>query len=89
MITDIDGSTYAVDFRRHVMINLEAEGFDTSRLKYQKIQYTQKKTDTPAHKGRSFRPLGDAGAGRGENREWEVGYKGDYDRIDDESNLKR
>ena len=31
----------------------------------------------------------DVGVGHGEKREWEVGYRGDYDRIDDENNLKR
>lgn len=88
-ITDIDGSLYAVDFRSHVMINLNAEGFDTSRLIYDRNRYNRKNDRASAIKPKSIRPLRDAGAGRGENREWEVGYRGDYDRIDDESNLKR
>ena len=29
------------------------------------------------------------GTRHGQNREWEVGYKGNYDRIDDETTLKR
>ena len=88
-ITDIDGDMYAVDFRSHVMINLNAEGFDTSRLIYDRNRYNRKNHRASTIKPASIRPLRDAGAGRGDNREWEVGYKGDYDRIDDESNLKR
>ena len=36
----------------------------------------------------SIRSLKDAGVGHGENREWEVGCRGNYDRIDDENSLK-
>lgn len=89
-IRNIDGSVYAVDFRRHVLINLEAEGMDIGRLRYRE-KAAGRKHDSPA--GRKLAvmsgPLRDAGAGRGDNREWEVGYKGDYDRIDDDSSLKR
>ncbi|PWL58952.1 MAG: mobilization protein [Bacteroidales bacterium] len=87
--TDGD-NTFAIDFQRHVIINLTDEGFDLSRLQRQpqsqKTKKQQKQKQSPLPR---IRRLRDAGAGHGENREWEVGYKGNYDRIDDASSLKR
>lgn len=83
-------NTFAIDFKRHIIINLTAEGFDLTRLqrqpksRQQPMQQKQKNVAMPR-----VRKLRDAGAGHGENREWEVGYKGNYDKIDDESSLKR
>lgn len=89
-IRDIDGSPYAVDLKGRVLINLESEGFDIRRLQYRKDTLKRKPDDSVPRKGKTgIRPLRDAGAGRGDNREWEVGYKGDYDRIDDEASLRR
>lgn len=88
--TDGD-NTFAIDFNRHIIINLTAEGFDLTRLQYQR-QQTQQQQQKPKPKNKTFprvRTLRDAGVGHGENREWEVGYKGNYDRIDDETTLKR
>lgn len=83
-IVKADGdNTFAIDFDRHIIINLTAEGFDLARLRQQQNQ-KQKSSHLP-----HVRKLRDAGVGRGENREWEVGYKGNYDKIDDGSNLKR
>lgn len=89
-IRDIDGAPYAVDLKAHVLINLASEGFDTRRLQYTKNTHKRKPDDPSLRKGKAgTRPIRDAGAGRGDNREWEVGYKGDYDRIDDDTSLKR
>ncbi|ROT02606.1 mobilization protein [Muribaculaceae bacterium Isolate-007 (NCI)] len=88
--TDGD-NTFAIDFNRHIIINLTSEGFDLTRLQY-KRQQTQQQQQKPKPKKKIFprvRKLRDAGMGHGENREWEVGYKGNYDKIDDGSNLKR
>lgn len=80
-------NTFAIDFNHHIIINLTAEGFDLSRLQRQ-MHKTQNKQQ-PTKKSVRIRPLRDAGSGHGENREWEVGYRGNYDRIDDGSSLKR
>ncbi len=91
-IVKTDGdNTFAIDFNRHIIINLTAEGFDLTRLKYQR-QQPQQQQQKPKQKPKTFprvRKLRDAGVGHGENREWEVGYKGNYDKIDDETSLKR
>ncbi len=88
-IVKTDGdNTFAIDFNRHIIINLTAAGFDLTRLQYQRQQPQQQQKP----KNKTFprvRKLRDAGVGHGENREWEVGYKGNYDRIDDETTLKR
>lgn len=86
--TDGD-NTFAIDFNRHIIINLTAEGFDLTRLQRQQQQKQQQKPKQKATRLPRFRKLRDAGAGHGEKREWEVGYKGNYDQIDDGSNLKR
>lgn len=87
-IVKSDGeSTFAIDFSRHIIINLTTEGFDMSRLQYQK-NYSQKQK-TKQSSVPHIRKLRDAGVGHGANREWEVGCKGDYDKIDDATTLKR
>ena len=85
-------NTYAINFSKRIIINLTEEGFDLSRLRRQypekqqpmKQQQKQKKSHLSG-----IRKLKDAGGGsQSEKREWEVGYKGDYDRIDDGQSLK-
>lgn len=89
-IRDIGGTTYAVDLKGRVLIDLESEGFDIRRLQYRKDTHKRKPDDSMPHMGKvGIRPLRDAGAGRGDNREWEVGCKGDYNRIDDDISMKR
>lgn len=89
-IRDIGGRTYATDLKSHVLIDLEAEGFDMTRIRFRELPSQKKRNEPHANKThRVSGAAGDAGAGRGDNREWEVGYRGDYDRIDDESALKR
>ena len=82
-------NTFAIDFNRHIIINLTAEGFNLSRLQFQRQNAWKQNQPTQRKTPVRIRPLRDVGAGHGENREWEVGYKGNYDRIDDGSRLKR
>ncbi len=89
-IVKTDGdNTFAIDFNRHIIINLTAEGFDLTRLQRLLQQKQQQKAKQKSSYLPRIRKLRDAGVGHGENREWEVGYKGNYDRIDDGTNLKR
>ncbi len=84
--------TFAIDFSRNIIINLSEEGFDLNRLQsirklQPKKQPSKPKKQLIARNGKM--KIRDVDTGRGENREWEVGYKGDYDRIDDSQSLKR
>ncbi len=83
---------FAIDFSSKTIVNLSEAGFDTRKLEYRKYSKHHRKqsTEKPHGKtpGRGIKGLRDAGSGRGENREWEVGYRGDYNRIDDENSLK-
>lgn len=90
-IVKTDGdNTFAIDFNRHIIINLTEEGFDLTRLQRQPRSQKQTKQQKQKHIAMPrIRKLRDAGVGHGENREWEVGYKGNYDRIDDGNGLKR
>lgn len=80
-----------MDFHSKILINLDAEGFDTRKLRYRKPETVKNNTTVKTKTGTvsRIRPMRDAGVGHGEKREWEVGYRGDYDRIDDENNLRR
>lgn len=82
-------NTFAIDFNRHIIINLTTEGFDLTRLQRQSQQKRQKQQPKKQTSAPRIRKLRDAGVGYGEKREWEVGSKGDYDRIDDGTTLKR
>lgn len=86
-------TTYAINFKQHVIIDLDAEGFNAELVKrksrFQKQSQSQK--DISRHK-KPLRDVGlrDAGGGsQSEKREWEVGHNGDYDDIDDGRSLKR
>jgi len=82
-------ATYAIDFHRHIIVNMNAEGFDVKRIQWQRKQAKTSQT----HKTASHLPhtpkFRDAGGGsQSEKREWEVGQKGNYDEIDDGKSLK-
>lgn len=90
-IWNIEGDRYAVDFKSKVLINLDAEGFDMRKIVYKKsekerITYRDR---TNTRQTTRTRFMKDVETGHGEKREWEVGYRGDYDRIDDDNNLRR
>ncbi len=83
---------YAVNFKRHILINLKEEGFDIERLRRKPANQRRTKSINLKSGNMFTRPakLRDAGGGsRSEKREWEVGHKGDYDEIDDGRSLKR
>lgn len=89
-IRDIDGRPYAADLKARVIIDLEAEGFDMTRIRSRELPLQHRRDAPHTHKTLGVsRAVGDAGASRGDNREWEVGYKGEYDRIDDDATMKR
>ena len=86
------GAAYAVNFNRHIVIDLAAEGLDTERPKPRPRKQQPRQTHSTGNGGKKIRIQGlkDSGAGsHAEKREWEVGYKGGYDDIDDGRNLKR
>ena len=92
IIREEAGAAYAVNFKRHIVIDLAAEGLDPERLKPRPRKQQSRQPDSY---GRHIKPirlhgLKDSGAGsHAEKREWEVGGKGGYDDIDDGRNLKR
>lgn len=92
IIREEAGAVYAVNFKRHIVIDLAAEGLDTERLKPRPRKQQAKQTHSTGNGGKKIHIHGlkDSGAGsHAEKREWEVGGKGGYDDIDDGRNLKR
>ena len=92
IIREDGDSTYAINFKRHILINLKEEEFDFERLKRKSINkqspkpLNRKSTKSLARTAK----LRDAGGGsQSEKREWEVGHKGNHDDIDDDRSLKR
>ena len=88
IIREEAGAAYAVNFGRHIVIDLAAEGLDTGRLKSRPRKQQAKQTHSAGNGGKKPRIHGlkDSGAGsHAEKREWEVGGKD----IDDGRNLKR
>lgn len=86
-------AAYAINFKQHIIIGLDAEGFNAELVKrkprFQKQSQSQK--DISRHK-KPLRDVGlrDVGGGsQSEKREWEVGHNGNYDDIDDGRSLKR
>ena len=88
-----DGDNYfAVDFSNRNIVNLGEEGFNLRRLEWQNNINKQKKAQNQPknYSGNPVKKFRDLATGRGDNREWEVGYRGrKYDEIDDENTLKR
>ncbi len=87
-----DGTAFAIDFKRHIIVNLADEGFDLERLKREAAP-GQRNAPSKAKAGhRPFRLTGlkDAGGGsQSEKREWEVGRKDNTDDLDNSQQLKR
>lgn len=81
---------FAIDFSTKTIVNLSEAGFDTRRLEYRKLAKLHRKQESKNNykAGHGKRGMRDAASGRGENREWEVGYRGDYSRVDDDSSMK-
>ena len=86
-------ATYAINFKQHIIIDLDAEGFNTELV--ERKPKSQKQSQFPKDISRHKKPLRnvglrDVGGGsQSEKREWEVGHNGNYDDIDDARTLKR
>ena len=103
IIRQVDDTYYAINFKEHILINLNEEGFDVERVK--KKSKKQKRQGVPFKKSKkktlnpvkSLQRKSHQGLGKlrkeGEgshsaNREWEVGNKTDYNDVDDGRSLK-
>lgn len=86
-------ATYAINFKQHIIIDLDAEGFNAELVKHKPKapKQSQSPKDISIHK-KPLRNVGlhDVGGGsQSEKREWEVGHNDNYDDIDDGRSLKR
>lgn len=101
IIRQVDDTYYAINFKEHILINLNEEGFDVERVKKKSMK--QKRKGTPFKKSSKLNPikslqqkthqglgkLNKKGIGsHSANREWEVGKKTNYDEVDDGHSLK-
>ena len=92
IIREDGDAIYAINFKRHILINLIEEGFDIAKLKHkpthhQPIKHLNLKSGNPLTHTAKLRDAG--GGSQSEKREWEFGHKGNYDEIDDGHSLKR
>lgn len=86
-----DDNSFAVDVKSRVIVNLDANGFDTGRL--WPPRRPRQNRDNRVRKGSGARVGGkdisgkntpkDIRVGQGQNREWEVGSREREDKIDD------
>lgn len=92
-----NGDTYyAIDFQRHILINLNAEGFDLERVKRQPRKQQPSKLQTKAKAPIRIAPVPkvakpqrltaalkntDVGS-QSANREWEVGQRKDEEEVE-------
>ena len=97
IIRQEEDTTYAINFKQHIIINLTEERFNLERLKRPMKQpvkqlnqhrhlQNEKPTGFLSGKGK-LRDFG--GGSHSEKREWEVGQKGNYDKVDDDYSIKR
>ena len=94
-IVNEDDRYYCIDFANKVILDMEHEGIDVSRLKNPQTQ----QEITPTQSAKSVqepnliqgvrKALQQRGGSKDGNREHEVGGHGNYDDIDDERKLKR
>ncbi len=90
IIRQEEDATYAINFHKHILVNLTEEGFDLNRLKPQpqsRQPQQPKATNNPPTYLVKLRDSKDGS--RSEKREWEVGQKNGYDEVDDGRSLKR
>ncbi len=92
ILREQDGTAFAIDFKRHIIVNLAEEGFDLKRLKRKAFSGQRQ---TPSRTKTALRPfrlsgLKDAGGGsQSGKREWEVGHKDNPDDLDNNRQLRR
>ena len=104
IIRQVDDTYYAINFKEHILINLNEEDFDVERVKKKSkkpkrqgvpFKKSKKKTLNPVKslQRKSHQGLGKLrkeGIGsHSANREWEVGKKTNYDEVDDGRSFKR
>ncbi|EJW91306.1 mobilization protein, partial [gut metagenome] len=100
----VENTYYAINFRNHILINLNEEDFDVERVK--KPSQKKKRNGIPFQKTHKKRPLNpvkslqqkyrtglgklrNEGAGsHSANREWEVGKNTSYENIDNGHSMK-
>lgn len=87
-----EDATYAINFRQHIIINLTEENFNLDRLRKQpmkQIEQYQAQPTKPILRFSSKAKLRDAGGGsHSEKREWEVGQKDSYDKVDNGNSIR-
>lgn len=103
IIRQVNDTYYAINFKEHILINLNEEDFDVERVKKKSkkpkrqgvpFKKSKKKTLNPVKslQRKSHQGLGKLrkeGIGsHSANREWEVGKKTNYDEVDDGRSLK-
>ena len=103
IIRQVDDTYYAINFKEHILINLNEEGFDVERVK--KKSKKQKRNGVPFKKSKkktlnpvkSLQQKSHQGLGKlrkegvgshSANREWEVGKKTNYDEVDNGHSMK-
>lgn len=95
IIRQEQGAAYAINFKNHIVIDLNAEGFNVELVKCKPKSKKQKQSSNNKAVQKRMKPLRnirlrDAGGGsQSEKRDWEVGHNGNYDDIDDGRSLKR
>ena len=88
-----EDAIYAINFKQHIIINLTEENFNLERLKKQPMKQIERHKHLQSTKHTS-RFSGKAklrdvsGGSHSEKREWEIGYKGNYDKVDEEHSMK-
>ena len=101
IIRQVDDTYYAINFKEHILINLNEEGFNVERVKKQSKK--QKRKGVPFKKSSKLNPvkslqrksyqglgkLNKKGEGsHSANREWEVGKNSNYDEVDNGRSMK-
>lgn len=90
IIRQEEDATYAINFHKHILVNLTEEGFDLNRLKpQQQAKQQQQPKPTNNHASHLVKLRDSKDGSRSEKREWEVGQKNGYDEVDDGRSLKR
>ena len=103
IIRQVDDTYYAINFKEHILINLNEDDFDVERVKKKSKKRQRngvpfKKSKKTLNPVKSLQRKSHQGLGKlrkegvgshGANREWEVGKKTDYDDVDDGRSFKR
>ncbi len=92
-----DDRYYCIDFTNKVVLDMEREGIDVSRMKVEHREEMLQAQSSKLSHHQSMpnvvhdikRILSKKGGSKDGNREHEVGSRGNYDEIDDERKLKR